>query len=87
MEQTFATEVEAGTNGKSDACIRGFVTVRPSLLTSGPGERYPVKVGTEPKPAIGYTISRDDVGKWIFDEIVNNKQRDHWLGEKVTLTY
>lgn len=87
MENVIAAEVDASTNGKSDACIRGFVSIRPSLLTNGPAGKTPVRVGTVPKPAVGYTIGREDVGKWIFDEIVDNEQRDRWLGEKVSLTY
>lgn len=87
MERVLETEAKAATSGKSDSCIRGFVAVRASALTNGPGGITPVRVGTEPKPAVGYTISREDVGKWIFEEIVDSEQRDRWLGEKVTVTY
>jgi len=36
-------------------------------------------------PAVGYTISRDDVGKWIFESFV--KEGKAWVGQKVSLTY
>lgn len=78
------TEQTAG--GKVSESISGWVIVRPSLLTDGPalGERK-VRVGREAKPAVGYTISREDVGGWIFDNFV--KAGGSWVGEKVSLTY
>lgn len=76
-----------GASGNKNTWIRGFVSVRPTLLTSGPAVGRPkLRVGTESKPAVGYTVSREDVGKWIFDEVVANEGRDRWVGEKVTLT-
>ncbi|KAI9757878.1 MAG: hypothetical protein M1815_005852 [Lichina confinis] len=42
-------------------------------------------------PAIGYTISRADVGNWIADEIILPHDRrgveDKWVGKMMTLTY
>ena len=75
-------------NAKESQAIRGAVIVRPTLLTSGAsllGEGK-VKVGTEEKPAVGYTISREDVGRWIFEDFVDAKEQK-WVGEKVSLTY
>ena len=68
--------------------IRGAVIVRASLLTNGPacgGDA--LRVGNEQNPEVGYTVSREDVGRWIFENIVRNEDRDRWLGEKVCLTY
>lgn len=68
--------------------IRGAVILRPSLLTNGPARGEPtLRVGSEQKPKVGYTVSREDVGQWIFQNIVRNENRDRWLGEKVPLTY
>lgn len=68
--------------------IRDFVIVRCSFMTNGPvyGEAK-VRVGTEEKPEVGYTISREDVGKWIFDSVVKDEGRERWAGVKVCLTY
>ncbi|KAL2352536.1 hypothetical protein BJ546DRAFT_213058 [Cryomyces antarcticus] len=84
--------------GASDS-IRGFVVVRASLLVDGKarGTRS-VRVGWEsagaeggeavgPGPAVGYTISREDVGQWIAEEVVLNEKRGAWVGKMMTLTY
>ncbi|KFY36192.1 hypothetical protein V495_07941, partial [Pseudogymnoascus sp. VKM F-4514 (FW-929)] len=53
-----------------------FVAVRPSLLTNGEAKGVDkVRVGVEGQKgfeslAIGYTISREDVGNWIFEEML-----------------
>ncbi|KAI9793258.1 MAG: hypothetical protein M1816_000679 [Peltula sp. TS41687] len=54
--------------------------------------------GEKGRPAIGYTISRADVGAWIFRELIDagdhhggdddgQGQRERWRGRMVTLTY
>ncbi|KAI9689649.1 MAG: hypothetical protein M1820_010119 [Bogoriella megaspora] len=73
------------------------IVVRPSLLTDGPAKgRDAVNVGWEgfasneqndKGPAIGYTISRADVGAWIFEQVIHNDKRAEWGGKAVTLTY
>ncbi|KAI9843942.1 MAG: hypothetical protein M1837_005983 [Sclerophora amabilis] len=74
------------------ACIRGFVAVRPSMLTNGPrllGTETTVRAGTDANPAVGYTISRADVGAWIFEELIRERADggEKWVGEKVSITY
>lgn len=87
MEQLLGDSIAEGASGGKEAWIRGFVSVRPSLLTNGPVAGQPkLKVGTVSKPAVGYSVSREDIGKWIFDELVANEGRDRWVGEKVSLT-
>ena len=74
--------------GKGEKSVEGgVVIVKPSLLTDGVelGTSV-VRVGVEAKPAVGYTISRRDVGRWIFEEIVEKGGRK-WVGEKVSITY
>jgi hypothetical protein len=44
-----------------------------------------VRAGREGEPAVGYTISRNDVGKWILEEVVKERG-EKWRGEKVSLT-
>ncbi|EOD50480.1 hypothetical protein UCRNP2_2752 [Neofusicoccum parvum UCRNP2] len=86
--------VVAATKG-ADATLRGFVAVRPSLLIDGEGKGLAsVKVGWEgaekgadgaPGPAIGYAITREDVGAWIWEEAV--LKNDKWANKCVSLTY
>lgn len=42
----------------------------------------------EPKVEVGYTITRDDVGKWMFEQMVQGAEgsREKWLSKMVTLT-
>lgn len=89
MEQLFD---EAAAQGESSV-IRGFVSARASLLVDGkPQGLKKVRVGWEsengsgPGPAIGYTITREDVGAWVFDQTIRSEMRDQWIGRKVTLT-
>jgi hypothetical protein len=44
-----------------------------------------IKAGKEQKPAVGYSIRRADVGRWIFENIIKNDAQG-WEGEMVTLT-
>lgn len=72
-----------------EQAIENFVVVRPSMLTDGPRlGTGKVRVGEESKkPAVGYTISRDDVGGWLFDEIVKGDGREKYVGQMVSITY
>ena len=79
--------VEAGQKPEAERVLQGWCLVRPSLLMDGQGKELGnVRVGTEEKPAVGYTINRADVGRWIFEECVKG-QPEKWSGKKVTLTY
>ena len=78
--------------------IGDFVVVRPTLLTDG--ERQGVEKvrvgwewGVEGKArnekekegvAMGYSISRTDVGEWIFENVIKGSGYE---GKGVTLTY
>ncbi|RDW75485.1 hypothetical protein BP6252_06627 [Coleophoma cylindrospora] len=59
-----------------------FTIVRASLLTSGDSET-PIRVGIEdPKAgreseAIGYTISREDTGKWIAERLFLQREEKY----------
>ena len=71
--------------------IRGFVIVRPSLLTEGKKLGLSnVRVGWENEDgtgaAIGYTISREDVGGFIFEKVIQNDAGE-FRDKKVSLTY
>jgi hypothetical protein len=73
-----------------------FIAVRPSLLTNGVAKGVEnVKVGVESQKgieslAIGYTISREDVGNWIFEEVLKagkGRKGGEYKNTLVTLTY
>ncbi|KAJ9636687.1 hypothetical protein H2201_008367 [Coniosporium apollinis] len=78
--------------------IGDYAIVRPTLLTDGPAKgTETVRVGWEypgekheeaepaPGPALGYSVSRADVGAWIFEQLVEGKGK--WGNKCVTLTY
>lgn len=71
----------------SNSVIKGYVLVRPSLLTNGKayGKDY-IRVGTEAAPAVGYTISRDDVGLWMFENLIKG-DNSKYLGQAPSITY
>ncbi|KAJ3239706.1 hypothetical protein HDU78_002705 [Chytriomyces hyalinus] len=89
--------VVGGVEGK---VLAAHFTVRPSLLTDGKAKgSAAVRVGAvsschsvkgsvvEGSAAVGYTISRADVGNWIFDEIVSGKDAGRWENKCISLTY
>jgi hypothetical protein len=81
------------------APLSGFVIPRPSLLNDRPSKGLEnVRVGWEkhpdalaavddeaPGPAVGYFISRADVGLWLFEEVIKGGHK--WSGKCVTLTH
>ena len=84
MERTVTTYWED--TPENERVIGGYMVVRASLLTNG--KEYgldTVRVGTDSNPAVGYTISREDVGLWIFEKAVKGE----WTGaqEPTSITY
>lgn len=87
LEEKLRAEV-----GKADeeTGIGGFVTVKPSLLMDGEGKGLAsVRWGVDEKPAIGYTIQRGDVGRFIFERIVREDWvgKEGWRNKSVSITY
>ncbi|KAG8157088.1 hypothetical protein KVR01_013078 [Diaporthe batatas] len=83
------TAMEALVFGSGEA----FTVVRPSLLTDGDESSKPIRVGVEDPKAhkleskeVGYNISREDVGKWIFDNLLAGDAR-RWTDKVVSITY
>ncbi|KAK1750163.1 hypothetical protein QBC47DRAFT_125454 [Echria macrotheca] len=69
-----------------------WTIIRASLLTSGPGGQKPVRAGMEDpvakkveSAAIGYSITREDVGKWIFENVIEGDAT--WVAKVATVTY
>jgi len=74
----------------ADAALGEYAIVRASLLTSGPATgkvRAEVEDGGVAKGAIGYTISRRDVGGYIFEEVVKKYQGPSGKGKIVSVSY
>lgn len=75
MEKVLEAEVKGG---EQESVIEGFISVRPSLFANKPPVGVgSIRVGVErdgksDKGAIGYSISREDVGGWIFEVLLEN---------------
>jgi len=66
--------------------IRGFVNVKPTLLTGGEGKGWEkIRFGVETEPAVGWFVARRDVGEWIFERCVRREIEEGWVGRGVTL--
>jgi nucleoside-diphosphate-sugar epimerase len=79
--------MESGKDGVEWTLIRG------SFYTSGPATEGLVREGMEDpvtgvveSTAIGYTISREDVGKWIFENCIQGDD-GKWVGKAAVITY
>ncbi|GAB1321051.1 Oxidoreductase AflX [Madurella fahalii] len=84
-----------------DALVRGagkdeaWTIVRGSFYTAGAETEGAVRVGVEDPVrgvveslAIGYTISREDVGKWIFENVIRDEEGGgKWVRKVATVTY
>lgn len=76
---------------KTVASDEDWIIIRPSFLTDGETNKE-VRVGVEdPKnghesKAIGYTISREDAGKWVA-EVLLIKGEPKYVKKFVTITY
>ncbi len=70
-----------------------WTLIRGSLYTDGPATEGKVREGMEDvvkgvveSEAIGYTISREDVGKWVFENLIQG-DAGKWAGKAATLSY
>jgi hypothetical protein len=92
MEKLIKTE-----GNKEGGLLSGWVIVRASFLEMGTKDVgwEKLKVGVEengkpmPKSAIGWTISRPDVGRWIYGALVQDKEgrmRERYLNKCVGIT-
>ncbi|CAG9936273.1 unnamed protein product [Clonostachys rosea f. rosea IK726] len=89
---------QAATDSQSP--LGGYVMLRPPLLTHGPMKgTNSIRVGwiwedamfkksdeKEHGIEVGYTISRLDLAKWMFDELVQG-DANRWNGKCVNITY
>ncbi|KAI8839712.1 hypothetical protein BJ741DRAFT_647378 [Chytriomyces cf. hyalinus JEL632] len=91
---------KAVVGGVERKVLAAHFTVRASLLTDGKAKgSAAVRAGAvsschstegdavDGSPAVGYTISRVDVGNWIFDEIIAGKDVARWENKCISVTY
>lgn len=91
MEKMIKTE-----GSKEDSLLNGWVIVRASFMSLGTKEVgvENLKVGIEengrpmPRESWGWTVSRKDVGNWIYAELVLDKsgKRQRYLNSCVGIT-
>ncbi len=84
MEDTFRDNVGQFKNvtGIRPTLLSGTVSVNDAKGLES------IRAGTEDKPAQGWSISRADVGHWMFQKLLNDAAaQKKWGGQMVTLTY
>ncbi|KZL85278.1 fungal specific transcription factor domain-containing protein [Colletotrichum incanum] len=76
------------------ASSEAWTVVRASFLSNGKEQpSSAVRVGVEDpvkgveELAIGYTIAREDVGKWMFENILQKDGNDKFVRKVATVTY
>jgi len=85
MEQLLRDEAQKSGN---EPAFESYVVVRASLLTDGERQGLSsIRVGTEAEPAVGYTVSRNDVGPWVYEELLKIGIPAKWKNSFVTVTY
>lgn len=83
MEQTFFEAAKAAGAGS----LRGVIAVKPTLLMDGSSLGLDsIRAGTEDEPAVGYTIRRQDVGEWMYANLIAKEAPHAWLGKGISLT-
>ncbi|KAI1804304.1 NAD(P)-binding protein [Daldinia bambusicola] len=63
-----------------------YSIVRPSFLVDEPQPQREIRVGLGDAPAVGYTISRDDAGRWIYENLVEGKKGEEGKYENTIAT-
>lgn len=95
MEKLLVEEIKGGDDDDdASSAIENFVAVRPSFLTNGRALGFgAIRAGIDRQgkldnSAIGYTISRADVGGWIFEGLVEDKAgtKSTYLNQFVGIT-
>jgi uncharacterized protein YbjT (DUF2867 family) len=75
------------------ASAEEWTIVRPSLLTDGAETQRQIRAGVEDpvkgveKREIGYTISREDVGRWISEVLLGNDKAGTYVSKIASITY
>ncbi|CUS12745.1 unnamed protein product, partial [Tuber aestivum] len=90
-------KMEGVVTGAEEGLVR-WIVARAGLLTDGPAggavragyagriRNGSGKWGDVQGVAVGYRISRGDVGRWLFEEVIG-QDGGEWVGRKVCLVY
>lgn len=82
-----ATIRRAAAGSPETRSISSFVAVRPTLLMDGPSRSIDrLRAGTDEDPALGYTIRRSEVGKWMYENMIAKEPKQEYRGKGVSLT-
>lgn len=72
---------------KDQQVIKGYVHIKPSLLVGeGRSGLDKIRFGVDEAPALGYTITREDVGEWMFESLIKSELRPEWINKSVSIT-
>ncbi|KAI1143721.1 NAD(P)-binding protein [Hypoxylon sp. FL0543] len=78
-------------DGKGKGTGKGYgysyTIVRPSLLNDEAQPERAIRSGVDDKPPVGYAISRDDTGRWIFENLLDGESREEYANKIVTITW
>ncbi|KAI1378467.1 NAD(P)-binding protein [Hypoxylon crocopeplum] len=65
-----------------------YTIVRPSLLSDDAAPQKEIRVGVDDDFVVGYAISRDDTGRWIYENLLDQKvEMGKYENRVVTLTW
>lgn len=90
MEKMLMEEVKDA----ASSVLEGFIAVRPSFLTNGNAVGFGAihaaveSGGKVDKSAVGYTISREDLGRWVFEGLIEDKlgKKNEYMNHFVGIT-
>ncbi|XXH04487.1 hypothetical protein Hte_010903 [Hypoxylon texense] len=73
MEKAVVDGAAVGT-GAGSGHTYTYTIVRPSLLVDDAAPKREVRVGVDDDFVVGYTISRDDTGRWIYENLLRGDE-------------
>ncbi|EMD00239.1 hypothetical protein BAUCODRAFT_145536 [Baudoinia panamericana UAMH 10762] len=66
----------------------GYLVLRPAVLSDAPGKGLEaVRQGTAEHPVVGFGISREDVGLWMYEKLINTTNRGGFVNTGVQVSY
>ncbi|KAI1402882.1 hypothetical protein F4819DRAFT_453146 [Hypoxylon fuscum] len=61
--------------------------VRPSLLNDDTAPQKEIRVGLDNAFVVGYYISRDDTGRWIYENLLDERKTGQYENRIATITW
>lgn len=85
LENKLASHMAAS---EEERTLSGYVNVRPSLLMDGEAKGVQaLREGVDRTPAVGYTVRRQDIGRWMYERLIRKGPPAEWVDNGVTVTY